>query len=529
MIILHNDVVVGKNCHILFCSFVSMSKHKILGQVYTPGWIVELILDNCGYTGNKVLNSKIIEPSCGDGVFIIQIIKRIIVEAKVQKLTIDKIKSIIQNNVYGIEIDNLEYNKCIVNIKELLIKELDTSFALPNLFNEDTLDKYEKLGVQFDFVVGNPPYIRIHNLESNTRDKIKRKFTFAEGTIDIYITFFELGIKLLNTDGILGYITPNSYINNSSYQRFRSYLSNSNMLNSIIDFKSNKIFNGFSTYTAITIIKKNRITDTMKYYEFDNNSVVLINEYSLSNLNQKSWLFTKSETHEKVSKLFDNEHVAVEKEFLVQYGFATLRDRVFICENPEILNEEYVKFNGMIIEKSITRKIVKGSKYKEDEITSRIIFPYMENSVKKNVPYSEQELKLKFPKTYEYLIFHKDTLVQRDLDKSASWFEFGRSQGIQNINKEKLVISTLFKDSIKLYPLPADVFVYSGIFITKRDSNSSFSELVDKIQSNDFYTYAFASSKDFSGGYKLLSTKQLKGFPLKKKSAKIDLFNVSLQ
>lgn len=506
-----------------------MSKHKILGQVYTPEWIVNLILDNCGYTGHQVLNSKIIEPSFGDGVFILQIIKRIIIEANAQKMTIDEIKSTIQNNVYGIEIDNQEYKKCLNNIDNLLNNELGTSFPLPNLFNEDTLDKYEELGVLFDFVVGNPPYIRIHNLESNTREKIKRKFTFAEGTIDIYITFFELGIKLLKTNGILGYITPNSYINNSSYQRFRSYLSNSNILNSIIDFKSNKIFNGFSTYTAITIIQKNRIKDTLKYYEFENNEVVLINEYNLSKLNQKNWIFTKSETHDKFSKLFSDEHIPVEKEFLVQYGFATLRDKVFICENPEIVDEEHLLFNGMTIEKSITRKIVKASKYKEEEITSRIIFPYKENNLKRNVPYSEQELKLKFPKTYEYLISHKETLVQRDLDKGANWFEFGRSQGIQNINKEKLVLSTLFKDSIKLYALPDDVFVYSGIFITKRDSNSSFSELVDKVQSKEFYTYAYASSKDFSGGYKLLSTKQLKLFPLKRKKDRMDLFNIQLQ
>jgi len=505
-----------------------MSKHKTLGQVYTPEWIVDLILDNSGYTGDAVLHKKIIEPSFGDGVFLLQILKRIIVEAKVQKLTLDEIKLTIQNNVYGIEIDNHEYNKCLDNIENLLKNELGISFPLLNLYNEDTLDKYEEFGTQFDFVVGNPPYIRIHNLEPNTREKIKRKFIFAEGTIDIYITFFELGIKLLNPNGVLGYITPNSYIQNSSYQRFRSYLSNSNLLNSIIDFKSNKIFHGFSTYTAITIIQKNRTTDAFKYYELDNNKVVLINQYNLTKLNKKNWIFTKSETQEKVSGLFDDEHITVDKEFIVQYGFATLRDKVFICDNPEIVDEDYFQFNGMIIEKTITKKIVKASKYKEGEISSRIIFPYKENNVKRNVPYSEQELKKKFPKTYEYLISHKDTLVQRNLDKGASWFEFGRSQGIQNINKEKLVVSTLFKDKIKLYSLPADVFVYSGIFITKRNSNSSFTELVDKIQSIDFYTYAHSSSKDFSGGYKLLSTKQLKGFPLKKKNDRIDLFNVQL-
>lgn len=66
-----------------------------------------------------------------------------------------------------------------------------------------------------------------------------------------------MGFKMLRKEGLLGYITPNSYLHNSSYSLFREYLKKEKLVSKLIDFKANKIFKGFSTYTAITIINKN--------------------------------------------------------------------------------------------------------------------------------------------------------------------------------------------------------------------------------------------------------------------------------
>lgn len=41
-------------------------KHKIIGQVYTPDWIVSLILDLLGYDNKSILDKFILEPSCND-------------------------------------------------------------------------------------------------------------------------------------------------------------------------------------------------------------------------------------------------------------------------------------------------------------------------------------------------------------------------------------------------------------------------------------------------------------------------------
>jgi adenine-specific DNA-methyltransferase len=55
-----------------------MAKHKTLGQVFTPNWIITEILDLVGYNNESILDKYILEPSSGDGAFLLEIVKRYI-------------------------------------------------------------------------------------------------------------------------------------------------------------------------------------------------------------------------------------------------------------------------------------------------------------------------------------------------------------------------------------------------------------------------------------------------------------------
>ena len=93
-----------------------------------------------------------------------------------------------------------------------------------------------------------------------------------------------------------------------------------------------------------------------------------------------------------------------------------------------------------------------------------IIFPYIirNNQV---INYSEAEFRTQYPKTYSYLLRNRDELDQRDADKSAQWFEFGRSQALQNMNQEKLLVSTVVTNSIYTYNVQYYAIPYAGIYI----------------------------------------------------------------
>ena len=125
---------------------------------------------------------------------------------------------------------------------------------------------------------------------------------------------------------------------------------------------------------------------------------------------------------------------------------------------------------------------------------------------------------------YTYLASHKEELLKRDLDDRTAWYEFGRSQGIQSADKEKTVLSTLVYDQIRFFRLPEKVCVYSGILIAAKSEHSDWQLLADTLSSPEFFHYVRLTGKDFSGGYKSVSTKQIKEFPIFAPAAQSALF-----
>src|SRR5690554_505844 len=102
------------------------NKTKENGVVYTPDYIVKLILDQSDYTGNKILEKHVIDNSCGDGAFLIEIVNRYIQEFnKINQANIfaqEKLKKELETYIHGIEIDKIEVIKCKDNLDQLVKK-----------------------------------------------------------------------------------------------------------------------------------------------------------------------------------------------------------------------------------------------------------------------------------------------------------------------------------------------------------------------------------------------------------------------
>ena len=143
-------------------------KIKQEGQYMTPPEIVNIILDSIGYNGIEILDKKIIEPSFGKGVFLEEIVRRII---KVAPIT--DVKRILEENIFGIEKDINLYNEAIKNLNFIIKENNIETINWKNLINGDTLFLYKNYINQFDYVVGNPPYVRIHNIKQEYRFELQ--------------------------------------------------------------------------------------------------------------------------------------------------------------------------------------------------------------------------------------------------------------------------------------------------------------------------------------------------------------------
>ena len=211
---------------------------KELGQIFTPDSIASFILDEIGYNEDCILTKKIIEPSFGDGAFLKIITERLINVALKNHYKKSQIAALIRDNIYGFEIDTNVYSTAIKNLK-LLLEKYSVPYSINTFINHkntDALIEYKNYLHFFDFVVGNPPYVRIKNLPNNEKMLLK-SFRFTTGTTDLYIAFFELAFSIISENGKIGYITPNSFLYNSSQSSFRSFLFNSKFVEKIYNFE----------------------------------------------------------------------------------------------------------------------------------------------------------------------------------------------------------------------------------------------------------------------------------------------------
>lgn len=539
-----------------------LDKTKTEGQVFTPVGIVSMILDSVKYTGKTVLTKSIMEPSFGKGVFLIEIVSRIIHEGKAEGKSAEEIRDIIQSQVYGIEKDEELYDEAISKLNELL-----TAYDIPipewdNLKCGDTLLLYQDYIGKMDICVGNPPYVRIHNIDTTYRDVVKN-FQFADGTTDLYIIFYEIGIQMLKEgSGRLSYITPNSFLRNTSQKKFRNYLANQGLLAAIYDFKDSKIFEA-NTYTCICVVDKNseRITkDIIEYREYNMYKMTVNNaikyDYFRNQLKDSTWNLS-SEKDILYLQRNAKRSIKIKSIATVQNGIATNRDSVYVgkawldkdCTEPYMGKhtdkKKIVWFNGHKVESTILHRCVKASKYDGEASNTYILYPYQNKAKQKllkksdasevattYVAYTESEMQSKFPNAYDYLQEHWEDLETRDMDANADWFVFGRSQGLANSGYKKLVFKHVIcksTDTIDVHVVDEDVIVYSGIYITidtsafisSNGSKSTFNdELYDKeleevrgiLASQDFHKYCVLVGKDMQGGYVSVSSVFVKNY-----------------
>ena len=535
---------------------------KTEGQVFTSTGIVTMILDSVRYTGKSVLTKTIMEPSFGKGAFLIEIVSRIIYEGRAEGKSENEIKEIIEKCVYGIEKDEDLYREAIQKLNELLMTYDIPLPSWSNLINGDTLLVYDNYIGKMDICIGNPPYVRIHNIEKQYREVVKN-FTFADGTTDLYIIFYEIGIQMLKEEsGRLAYITPNSFLRNTSQKKFRNYLVNEGLLDAIYDFKDSKIFDA-DTYTCICVIDKNaeRITkDVVEYREYNMYKMTLNNtikyEYFRNQLQDSAWNLS---SEEDILYLQQNAKrpIKIKSIATVQNGIATNRDSVYV--GKAWLDKDYtepymgkhtdkkkiVYFNGHKVESTILHRCVKASKYDGEISNTYILYPYQSKPknklLKKSdgsevatsyVAYTESEMQSKFPNAYAYLQEHWEYLETRDMDTNADWFVFGRSQGLANSGYKKLVFKHVIcksSDTIEVHVVDDDIIVYSGIYITinasafisANGSKSTFNDLLyDKeleevrgiLASSDFHKYCVLVGKDMQGGYVSVSSVFVKNY-----------------
>ncbi|WP_373512046.1 Eco57I restriction-modification methylase domain-containing protein [Persicitalea sp.] len=478
---------------------------KLLGQVYTPKFIVDKILDEAGYTSSACLGKSILDPACGDGRFLVEIVRRIVSFSSEDSLP-NNLK-----NVSGWDIDKEAIAICRKSL-DAKIEELGLEIEW-NLVNKDALEETNP-DQSFEYIVGNPPYIRIQHLPEEQRAFLQENYRFCRsGSTDTFVAFFELADRLLAESGVCGFITPNSYFFSETARPLRRYFQENQNLKLITNYGSERVFDKTGTYSAITIFGKK--TSRNFRYELSDSSY----EYSSRNISfaelrdNDLWQLSIDGSISKTGvRLGDICQISV--------GVTTLSDKLYLFNIIENDSDEVVVATSkagerITIERSILKPIIKASRLKnsQEPISEYILFPYKKNAAGKHTIIPEHTLKEKYPLAYSYLSNQKKILDKRDNGKlnPVAWYAFGRAQALDTSFGKKIVFSPMNKYPKFILCENEEATVYSGYFIKY---GGDYEKLLSQLNSKAMADYMAVAGRDFRGGWKGYSKKIVENFRL---------------
>lgn len=461
-----------------------MNKKKTLGQVFTPHYLVCDILNVAGYiTGNDILKKHIIDNSCGDGAFLCEIVKRYCDAAKSACLSINDIKNDLETYIHGIEIDTNTYEKCLINLSSVA-ETYSIYDVIWDIQNKSALDVHE-YDNKMDYVVGNPPYVRVHNLDSEF-ERIKQYAFCSGGMVDLYLVFYEIGIHMLSENGHLCYISPSSWFNSLAGRNMRQFIKQSGYLRDIIDLEHFQPFKA-STYTAIVHLHK-------RYEQFFNYGIYPLQNTieKVSSLNIETCIFRDFillGSHDSIIMLNDIKCKSYKRRVVVKNGFATLYDNIFISDN--------FSFDELTI------PVIKASTGK----WRKAFYPY--DSDGKILSY---DTIFGYDNIKDYLNEHKEYLLkgENETDKPL-WYGYGRTQALKDVLVDKYSINNVIKDisSINFHYVPKGSGVYSGLYILTDVPECTLKKI---ILSDEFINYIHMLRKYKSGGYYTYNSEDLEQF-----------------
>lgn len=500
----------------LFEFVVSPADRVINGAIYTPQKIRTFIVSEAFKKINSIDDeAKISDIAMGCGGFLFN------ASIELKKRTGKTYSEIFKKHIFGLDIQEYSVNrtKLLLSLLALQSGEDIEEFEF-NLFQGDSLDFDWTTKISdfngFSIILGNPPYVCARNLDIETKEKLKNWEVCKSGNTDLYIPFFQIAIENLDVNGILGFITMNSFFKSLNGRALRDYFQRKELAISIIDFGSEQIFKSKNTYTCICFIE-NRNQNFILYKQSESKHLIEkqpFNKVNYEILNpKKGWNLKENKSISKI----ESTGIPFGELYNTRHGIATLKNDIYIFRPVDEDKNYYYLQNGSLyrIEKDICKDIVNSNKLSREislnRLKEKVIFPYDQQEKPKLL--DEKLVKENFPEAYKYLQNKRKILADRDKGKGnyENWFAYGRSQSLEKI-KNKMFFPK-YTDRTPNFIINSDdnLLFYNGLAVV--GSSVVDMKLIKKImESSVFWYYIKSTSKPYNSNYYSLNGNYIRNF-----------------
>jgi tRNA1(Val) A37 N6-methylase TrmN6 len=254
---LQNQTVTLINNQETYENNLELSHRKDLGIFLTNNInTVDKILDIVDFEDENILSRKFLEPSCGNGVFIIRLLEKLFKNIENKQVVSNFIKS----NIFFIDIDEKMIEKTKSNISRYFYSKFNEPYnGNYNGFVFDFTQRikpkknnslfYDLLDTPLsdyldgiDYVIGNPPYVSLYGRRDRKKDEAQRVYylnrysqfpdSLKNGKINYVMLFIEQSLDFLKVDGKLSFIIDLSFFE-TAYEHTRKYLLDNSQILSI--------------------------------------------------------------------------------------------------------------------------------------------------------------------------------------------------------------------------------------------------------------------------------------------------------
>jgi len=400
------------------------------GAVFTRREVVDFILDLIGYTPDKPLQAqRLLEPSFGNGDFLLAAVERLLKASRLHANGKPLDGMVLKECIRGIELHRPSFLKTRDKLATLLSTE-----GVPHDTREMLMDAWlvqgdfllTPLEGRFDYVVGNPPYVRQELIPDVLMAEYRRLYKTIFDRADIYIPFIERSLALLGKDGTHGFICADRWMKNRYGGPLRKLVATNYHLKFYVDMVDTPAFHSsVIAYPAITVItkKKDELTRLAHRPEITRQTLSAlaaemlgtslstdghVKEMKVTGTGIEPWILESFDQLAVVRRLEKDFPTLEQVGCKVGIGVATGADKVFVAPFDSLDVEPDRKL-PLVMTRDILRGVVDWRGY-------GVINPFADDG-------GLVDLR-SYPKLQKYLERHGSELRKRHVSKKnpASWY-----------------------------------------------------------------------------------------------------------
>jgi len=438
------------------------------GKVYTPQHVVDLMVEKLFKLRDPKPSDLVLDPGCGYGAFVEGILRWC------------KRKRVVPPEILGLEKDS----RLLAETKESLgdkgkVKLLEQDFLL-----EESIPRA-------DFVIGNPPYVRLERLSVSERKIYRSRFKTAFNRFDLYILFFEKALKSLTSSGRLVFITPEKFEYTLSSGPLRRFMATNYHVEEIHHIEEDA-FKSLVTYPTITTINRG-IKGLTRVVLRDSSS--FITRLPSDGSPWTPQIRGKNEVLEFDATLED----VCER---ISCGVATGKDEVFVVPQSQVTDELRLFAYPTVRGEQLTFRGIKS----EDVI----LVPYDEKGCL--LPESQLGIFL------NYLIRYKDVLASRYCVRRGKreWYAFHENPPMKDMLKPKILCKDIAKEPRFLLDEKGELIPRHSVYYAIPKNAEMLPVLLNFLNSSQVKEWLEANCQRAANGFLRLQSSVLKRIPIPK-------------